>query len=268
MQNQQEHSTYETIQVEYDGPIFTLTLHRPEKRNALNRKLREEGVHALSIARANPAVRAIIIWGGEKIFAGGADLGEMAAARPLQMLRLLNTAQNVDLWGTVATTLQPTIAAVAGGAFGGGCELAMACDFRIAAENAIFGQPEVSLGILPGAGGTQRLARLIGMTKAKEVVLLNEFIKAPEALSLGLVNKVVSVENLLSEAKLWARKLADKAPQAVRLAKLMMDRGYDLEINTALAMESLAFAELFGTHDQQEGAQAFLEKRTPHFTGE
>lgn len=172
------------------------------------------------------------------------------------------------MWETVASMLQPTIAAVSGGAFGGGCELSLACDFRIASETAMFGQTEINVGLIPGAGGTQRLSRLVGMTKAKEMVLLGEVAKAEEAYRIGLVNKVVPVEQLLDEAKIWAHKLAGKSPIALQLAKLMMDKGYDLALDAAMTMESLSFAHLFGTTDQKEGVKAFLEKRKPVFKGE
>jgi len=186
----------------------------------------------------------------------------------MQQFRPFNSLQVGDIWGTLASMLQPTIAAVSGIAVGGGCELALACDLRLASQTATFGQPEINVGIIPGAGGTQRLARVVGLTKAKEMIFLGERIDASEALRIGLVNKVVPVGTLLEETKAWAGKLSEKPPRALQLAKLMVDKGYDLELGAAITMESLSFASLFSTKDQQEGVSAFFEKRQPLFTGE
>ena len=171
------------------------------------------------------------------------------------------------MWQTVANMPQPTIAAISGYALGGGCELAMCCDMRIASESAKFGQPEIKIGVIPGAGGTQRLPRLVGMSKAKEMVLIGDPIDAQEALRIGLVNKVVPAENLLEEAKAWARKLAGMPPIGLLMAKAAMDKGYDVSLDNALLIERLAFSNLFGTEDQKEGAKAFLEKRKPDYKG-
>jgi len=160
-------SMYETIKTEQDGATFILTLHRPQKRNAINKQMQAEIFDALMKVRADTSVRAIIVWGGPEVFAAGADLSEMRGRTPMQQFRPFNSLQVGDIWGAVASMLQPTIAAVSGIAVGGGCELALACDLRLASQTATFGQPEINVGIIPGAGGTQRLARVVGLTKPK-----------------------------------------------------------------------------------------------------
>jgi enoyl-CoA hydratase len=256
---------YETIKTEREDATFIITLNRPDKYNALSPELAGEVVGALNGVRADESVRAIIITGGPKVFAAGADLSRMQTATPIEMY---NRNISGDMWTAVAEMPQPTIAAVAGYALGGGCELAMACDLRLAADTAKFGQPEINVGIYPGAGGTQRLARLIGLGRAKELVFLGEQIGAEEAQRLGLVNKVVPAESLLDEAKTWAKKLASKPPFTLRLVKQVMDQGYGLDLQSALKLERLGFIGLFGTQDQREGVTAFLEKRKPNYTGQ
>lgn len=255
---------YQTIKTEQEDATFIITLNRPDKLNALSPELTGEVVDALNGVRTDESVRAIIITGGPKVFAAGADLSKMQTASSIEMY---NRNISGDMWTTVAEMPQPTIAAVAGYALGGGCELAMACDLRLASETAKFGQPEINVGIYPGAGGTQRLARLIGLGRAKELVFLGEQIGAEEAQRLGLVNKVVPAESLLDEAKAWAKKLASKPPFTLRLVKQVMDQGYDLDLQSALKLERLGFIGLFGTQDQREGVTAFLEKRKPNYTG-
>jgi enoyl-CoA hydratase len=254
---------YETIKTEVEGATFIVTLNRPDKLNALSNKLREEVVSALQPVASNPDIRAIIITGGEKVFAAGADLNNLGEANTVTIFG----SGIGNMFETVANMPQPTIAAVSGYAFGGGCELSMACDFRLASETAQFGQPEIKVGLIPGAGGTQRLARLVGTTKAKELVFIGDPIDAQEAYRLGLVNKVVPVDQLMDEAKKWASKLASRPPFSLRMAKVSMDKGYDLGIDAALAMERLAFTAIFGTEDRLEGIKAFLEKRKPDFKG-
>ncbi|MDB5079238.1 MAG: hypothetical protein JWP00_1162 [Chloroflexi bacterium] len=255
---------YQTIKTERDDTTLIITLNRPEKLNALSPELTGEVVDALNGVRADETVRAIIITGGPKVFAAGADLSKMQTASSIDMYRRNITG---DMWTTVADMPQPTIAAVAGFALGGGCELAMACDLRLAADNAKFGQPEINVGIYPGAGGTQRLSRLIGLGRAKELVFMGEMIGAEEAYRIGLVNKVVPGESLLDEAKAWAKKLATKPPFTLQLAKQVMDQGYDLDLESAIKLERLGFVALFGTEDQREGVTAFLEKRKPKYSG-
>ncbi len=255
---------YQTIKTEREEAAFIITLNRPDKLNALSPELTGEVVDALNNVRTDETVRAIIITGGPKVFAAGADLSKMQTANSIEMY---NRNLSGDMWTTVAEMPQPTIAAVAGYALGGGCELAMACDLRLASQSAKFGQPEINVGIYPGAGGTQRLSRLIGLGRAKELVFLGGQIGAEEAQRLGLVNKVVPDENLLDEAKAWAKKLASKPPFTLRLVKQVMDQGYDLDLQSALKLERLGFIGLFGTEDQREGVTAFLEKRKPNYTG-
>lgn len=255
---------YQYIKTEQEGSTFIVTLNRPDKLNALSPDLTGEVVQALNGVRSDESVRAIIITGGPKVFAAGADLSKMQNASPVE---IYNRNFGVDMWTTVAEMPQPTIAAVAGYALGGGCELAMACDLRLAADNAKFGQPEINVGIYPGAGGTQRLSRLVGLGRAKELVFLGEPINAEEAYRIGLVNKVVPGENLLAEAKTWANKLATKPPFTLQLTKTVMDKGYDLSLDAAIKLERLGFIALFGTEDQREGVTAFLEKRKPDFKG-
>lgn len=258
--------TQDIVQTERHDAVFVLKLHRPEKFNALNTALRTEIVAALRPVRHDDSIRAVVIWGGDKVFAAGADLQEMLDRRPMQAMRHINNAP--DMTEAVTSLRQPTIAAIAGLALGGGLELALAADLRLAASNARLGQPEINVGLLPGAGGTQRLTRYVGLTKAKEMILLGEPIDAAEALRIGLINKIVEPEQLFEEALTWARKLAAKPMYAARLAKLVIDKGYDAEIGQAITMEALAFSSAFGTADQREGARAFVEKRRPNFPGE
>ncbi len=255
---------YEYIKTEREETTFIVTLNRPEKLNALSQALTGEVVHALNEVQGDAGIRAIIITGGPKVFAAGADLSKMQTATAIDMY-----SRNLagDMWSTVAKMPQPTIAAVAGYALGGGCELAMACDLRLAADNARFGQPEINVGIYPGAGGTQRLSRLIGLGRAKELIFMGDNIKADEAYRIGLVNKVVPAESLMDEARAWAKKLATKPPFTLRVVKQVMDEGYDLSLEAALRLERLGFISLFGTEDQREGVAAFLEKRKPDFKG-
>ena len=257
--------TLNYIKTERDGYTFIITLSRPEKLNALSPDLGAEVVAALRPLRTDPDIRAIIITGGPKVFAAGADLSRMVDPG---VVGTYSRFGGESMWQMMAAMPQPTIAAVAGYALGGGCELAMCCDFRIAGDNAKFGQPEINVGIFPGAGGTQRLARLVGMTKAKEMVFLGEAIDAQEAYRIGLVNKVVPPEQVLDEAKAMATKLATKPPFVLALTKQIMDKGYDASMEQAMQLEALGFAAVFGTQDQREGVTAFLEKRKPNFTGQ
>jgi len=255
---------YKTILTERDDTTFIITLNRPDKLNALNLELGAEVTDALLGVKGDTGVRAVIIWGGTKAFAAGADLNTMATS---STVTIYNRHNNSNMWDEMAAMPIPTIAAVAGFALGGGCELAMACDFRIAAETARFGQPEINVGIIPGAGGTQRLPRLVGATKAKEMIFLGDMINAEEAYRIGLVNKVVPVDGLLDEAKSWAKKLATKPPFSLQMAKAAVDKGLDLSLDAGMQIEHLAFAAVFATEDQREGVNAFLEKRRPQFKG-
>jgi enoyl-CoA hydratase len=247
-----------------EGPIAWLTLQRPDKLNALSPDLLAQGVDAVRAVAADDSVRVLILNGAGRAFCAGADLSAMQNLRPADAQRRFGSG---GLWQLLEDLPQPTIAAVHGYCFGGGCELALACDFRLAADNARFGQPEIKVGLIPGAGGTQRLPRLVGMTKAKELVLLGEPIDAAEAFRIGLVNRVVAAEQLAEEARRLALKLAELPPLGVRTAKHVMNRGRDLDLPTALEIERMGFSLLFGTEDQKEGVAAFLEKRPANFTG-
>lgn len=256
---------YETVLLDRDGPTAIITLNRPEKYNALNGVMRAEISAALQEIRRDPSVRGVVIWGGSKTFVAGADLSEMLAKRPLDVFSPMS--KSADVWSEVSKFPVPVVAAIAGACLGGGLELAMACDLRVATDNAVLGQTEVNVGLIPGRGGTQRLARLVGMTKAREMVLLGDVIKADEALRIGLINKVVPVDQLLAEAKRYVERIAEKSPQSITLAKLMMENGQDMNLDTAMMMESLAFSAMFSTDDRTEGAKAFLEKRRPRYVG-
>lgn len=259
--------TYQTLLYQTEEQTAVITLNRPEKLNALSPELYAELYSALVAAEKDDAVRAVILTGGTNVFAAGADLEAMASTNASVIQALKARFAPGSPFDFIEQMAKPVIAAIAGFALGGGCELAMCCDFRLAAESAQFGQPEIRVGLIPGAGGTQRLPRLIGMTKAKELIMLGEFINAEEALRLGLVNKVVPVEKLLDEAKEWARKLAKRPPFGLTLAKQVMNLGMDRDLPAALALERQAFAMLFATEDQKEGVRAFVEKRRPDFKG-
>jgi enoyl-CoA hydratase/carnithine racemase len=255
------------LRVERDGPVTTLWLDRPAKRNALDAALLEALEETLRQLAKDRDVRAVILTGGESVFAAGVDIGSFAATPGVANAYRASEAR-ARCWEALTHLPQPTIAAVAGYALGGGCELALACDLRLAAESARFGQPEVRLGLIPGAGGTQRLPRLIGATRAKELIFFGDPIDAQEAHRLGLVNRVVPTERLLAEARDWAARLAALPPLALAMAKQAVDTGADLALPAALYLEQQSFVALFGTADEQEGVAAFLEKRAPRFTGD
>lgn len=256
---------YETIIVEIEEGIATLTLNRPEVLNALNDQVFNELAEVASQLAIDPSVRVVIITGGEKVFAAGADIGQMANATAVDVMtsdKLSHRAFNL-----IETIPKPVIAAIAGFALGGGCELTLVADIRIAAENAQFGLPEIKLGILPGAGGTQRLPRLIGQGRAKELIFGGDFIKAEEALRIGLVNKVVPTDQLFVETKKMAKRFADRGAVALRLAKSAVNEGLRMDLEAGLQYEDKCFSLLFATEDQKEGMRAFLEKRPAIFQG-
>jgi len=247
-----------------EGAIAWITLLRPDKLNALNQELLSQGLEVVRQVAVEAEIRCLVLRGAGRAFSAGADLSMMQDLGPVQAQRRFSTG---SFWQAIEDLPQPTIAAVHGYCLGGGCELALACDFRLAADNARFGQPEIKVGVFPGAGGTQRLPRLIGMGRAKELVFLGEPIDAAEAYRIGLVNRVVAPDQLEAEARRWAAKLAQLPPLALRAAKNAMNRGRDLDLPTALELERLQFSVLFGTEDQKEGMRAFLEKRPPSFQG-
>lgn len=243
--------------------IATVVLNRPQALNALNGDLMAELDYLLDNIAVDEDVKAVIITGGERVFAVGADITTMAKANPVQALGLVGQFHQV--MNKLENLPKPVIAAIAGMALGGGLELALACDLRLAAEGAKFALPEINLGIIPGAGGTQRLPRVIGVTKAKELIYLGDMIDAEVALQYGLLNRVVPLDMLLEEANRVAIKLTSKPGLALGAAKRVINNGINSDINTGNMIERESFAALFATEDQKEGMQAFIEKRTPIF---
>lgn len=253
---------YETLIVEIEDYVALVRLNRPDALNALNAKLVAELADALSAADANDKVRCIVLTGSEKAFAAGADIKEMADKTYVD-------AFSGDLFGadieTVMRVRKPIIAAVSGYALGGGCELAMLCDFILASDTAKFGQPEINLGICPGIGGTQRLTRFVGKSKAMEMALTGRFMDAAEAERSGLVSRVVPAKSLMEEAMKTAAKIAEKSMVAVMAVKESVNRANETTLREGLLFERRMFQAMFATEDQKEGMAAFLEKRQPQF---
>lgn len=241
-----------------------IQLNRPKELNALNLELMLEIKQALIDFDQDDSIRAIVISGNERAFAAGADIKQMAGRNAIDMLKI----DQFTTWDSIRKTKKPIIAAVSGFALGGGCELAMICDMIIASETAQFGQPEISIGVMPGAGGTQRLTRIVGKAKAMEMVLTGQFISAEEAKAYGLVNKIVPVEFYLSESVKLASTIAEKSPIAVQMAKESVLKAYEMPLQEALFFERKNFYMLFATEDQKEGMQAFIEKRKATFKGQ
>ncbi len=238
-------------------------LNRPKQLNALNGAVMDALCAALEELDRDDAVRAIVVTGNERAFAAGADIGEMAGATPIDML----LTNRIGQWDRIRRVGKPVIAAVNGWALGGGCELAMTLDLIVAGEGAKFGQPEIGIGVIPGAGGTQRLTRAIGKSKAMEMILTGDPITAREAESAGLVARVTQDELVVDDALALAAKIATKSPIALRLAKEAVNAAYEMSLTHALAHERRLFYLLFASEDQKEGMAAFLEKRSPDFTG-
>ena len=253
---------YETIIVEIEDHVALIKLNRPDALNALNSQLLGELTDALQAAEHNDKVRCIVLTGSEKAFAAGADIKEMASKTFVEV-------SNADLFGAQAAIImsirKPIIAAVAGYALGGGCELAMLCDFIIAADTAKFGQPEINLGVIAGIGGTQRLTRVVGKAKAMEMHLTGRFMDAEEAERAGLVSRIVPAKKLMEDTLATAGKIAEKSMLAARAAKEAVNRSYETTLAEGLLFERRAFQALFATEDQKEGMNAFLEKRAPQF---
>lgn len=248
-----------------EGSIGIVTLNRPNVLNALSEEVYDELYEQFQEIETDPDVRVVILTGGgEKAFAAGADIAFMQPQNSIQIRKTI-VDKNRRASDQIYTLSKPVIAAINGFALGGGCELAMCCDFRVATENAKFGQPEINLGIIPGAGGTQRLTRLIGMTKAKELIYTGDMIDANTALVLGLVNKVVPAANLMTEAKALAQKLLSKSSATLALAKKAINTGAEMDLASGLDVEGHCFALCFATEDQKEGMAAFLQKRKPEF---
>lgn len=256
--------TYNNIIMEKEGGIAILTINRPKALNALNSDTLQEIKAAIADVREDAAVGALIITGaGDKAFVAGADISYMENMTAVEGRDFGLLGQEVFM--SVDNLEKPVIAAVNGFALGGGCELSLACDIRLASENAKFGQPEVGLGITPGFGGTQRLPRAIGEGRAKELIYTGTNINAQEAYRLGLVNHVYPAETLMDEAKQMAKKIAANAPLAVRFCKASINKGMQADINTAMNIEADLFGMCFSTEDQKEGMNAFLNKRKPSF---
>jgi enoyl-CoA hydratase len=255
--------SYQQILVSKEGKIGIVRLNRPKVLNALNTDLVRELVQALEDLDKDQSVYVVILTGDEKAFAAGGDLKEMSEETPVSLV----LGRRFELWDRIRKISKPLIAAVSGYCLGGGNELAMNCDIIIASETASFGQPEVNVGIMPGAGGTQRLTRAVGKQKAMEMILSGRSISADEAHRIGLVNRVVPVESLMDEAKKMANEIASKPPISVRAAKEAILKAEDTTLEVGLDFERKAFYTLFATEDGKEGMKAFLEKRKPIFKG-
>ncbi|HOQ41969.1 MAG TPA: enoyl-CoA hydratase-related protein [Smithellaceae bacterium] len=255
---------YETILVESGEGVATITLNRPKSMNALNNRMLEELASVFGDIGEDSRIKVVIITGHEKFFAAGADLAEVSAiTNPMEAHQYIKRARKA--FDAIEEIEKPVIAAVSGLALGGGCELCLACDLRMAAETAIFGQPEIRIGVIPGAGGTQRLPRIVGVTKAKELLFTGESIDASEALRIGLVNRIVPPASLLEETRKLALTIAKRPGEALSVTKMVVNGGMKMELNSALAYEAKCFEYLFSTEDRKEGMSAFVEKRKPMF---
>ncbi|MCK6483442.1 MAG: enoyl-CoA hydratase-related protein [Phycisphaerae bacterium] len=246
-----------------EGAVGVVQLHRPDAMNALSLELMIELVDALEAYDRDGDIRCIVVTGGPKVFAAGADIRDMAEATVAEMVRRNQFAR----WERIRNISKPVVAAVCGYALGGGCELAMLADIIVASETAQFGQPEINIGVMPGAGGTQRLTRAVGKSLAMEMVLNGRFIGAREALSAGLVSRVVAAETCLTEAMRIAEEISRRAPVALRLAKQAVLAAYDTTLSAGLLHERALFYSLFATEDQKEGMAAFIGKRKAKYEG-
>jgi enoyl-CoA hydratase len=255
--------TEEVVRVERDGRVGVVLLNRPKQLNALSGELMAALVGALGELDADPDVRCIVVGGNERAFAAGADIAELAAGTPISLYE----GRRIDAWDSIRDVRTPLVAAVSGFCLGGGCELAMLCDLIVASETAKFGQPEINLGVLPGAGGTQRLTRAVGKAIAMDMILTGRMLSAREALAHGLVARVVAKEAWLDEAKRVAREIAAKGPIAVRLAKEAIDQSFETPLAAGVELERRSFFLARASEDAGEGLRAFLEKRKPDFTG-
>jgi enoyl-CoA hydratase len=255
---------YELILTERRKRVGLILLNRPHALNALNNQLMRELMDALESFDLDKDIGAMVITGNEKAFAAGADIKEMADRSARQMTE----SDHVAVFGRIRAIQKPVIAAVSGWALGGGCEVALSCDMIVASESAVFGQPEINIGVIPGAGGTQRLTRAVGKAIAMEMILNDRRLNAQEAYRLGMVSRVVPVERYLEEALKLAAEIAARAPLAVRLAKKMVNETFERTLAEGLDEEKQEFYRLFDTQDQKEGMQAFVEKRQPQWKGQ
>jgi enoyl-CoA hydratase len=252
------------VLVEREGPVAVVLLNRPKQLNALSDELMEQLVGTLQELDEDAEIRCIALGGNERAFAAGADIEVLSRTSPYEAA----TSERLARWDSIRRIGKPIVAAVSGFCLGGGCELAMLCDLIVASESAQFGQPEINLGLLPGAGGTQRLTRAVGKAVAMDVVLSGRFLSAREAQAAGLVSRVVEREAWLEEAKRVAGTIAEKSPLALRLAKQAVNRAFEGSLQLGVEYERQAFAIALGTADAHEGMSAFLEKRKPDFKGE
>jgi enoyl-CoA hydratase len=251
------------VRVERDGRVAVVLLNRPKQLNALSGELMDALVEALRELDEDREIRAIVLGGDERAFAAGADIAELAAGPPISLYE----NRRIDTWDAIRAVRTPLVAAVSGYCLGGGCELAMLCDLIVAAESARFGQPEINLGVLPGAGGTQRLTRAVGKAVAMDMILTGRMLSAREALSFGLVARVVAREAWLVEAKRVAAEIAAKSPISVRLAKEAVDKAFEASLSVGVEFERRAFYLARASEDATEGLNAFIEKRDPEFEG-
>jgi enoyl-CoA hydratase len=252
------------ILTEIKGRVGVVTLNRPKSYNALNYQLLSELMDALTAFDNDKSIGSMVITGNEKSFAAGADIIDMVDASPDEMKK----SPFIPAFDLIRRIKKPVIAAVSGYCLGGGCELAMSCDLIIASESAVFGQPEITLGIIPGAGGTQRLTRAVGKVVAMEMILNNRTLSAEEAFSLNLINKVYPVEDYLTHSISLAQEIAERAPLAVKAAKEMINHSFEVSLEVGLGDERETFFNLFSSQDQEEGMKSFLDKRTPSWKGE
>jgi enoyl-CoA hydratase len=249
--------------VERDGRVGIVLMNRPKQLNALSGELMDAIVGALGELDADADVRAIVLGGTDRAFAAGADINELSAGTPVSLYE----SRRLDTWDAIRKVRTPVVAAVSGFCLGGGCELAMLCDVVVASETAKFGQPEINLGVLPGAGGTQRLTRAVGKALAMDMILTGRMLSAQEALAYGLVARVVAREAWLEEAKRVAREIAAKGPVAVRLAKEAIEQAFEAPLQAGVELERRSFFLARASEDAEEGLRAFLEKRPPDFQG-
>jgi enoyl-CoA hydratase len=258
---------YQSLNYQKEGPVSVIQINRPQKKNSLNTELRHEMEEVMREIAADTKQRAVILTGGEEIFCAGADISEIEGTVSAEAA-YQHAREFQILFEQLEALPQPVIAAVSGYALGGGCELALACDFRIASDTARFGLPEIKIGAFPGGGGTQRLPRLIGTAKAMEMILIGDPITAEQALAAGLVMKVTPKAKLMEEANAFAAKLASLPRLALQASKMLINRSQEMDRASGLELEARSFGAIAHTHDLAEGTKAFMEKRKPNFTGD